>query len=299
VLLLQTNHDSVAQITVCSLGAFLLIIKTILFFRAMFLTFARFVGGFLVILKKLMPFLIVSLLLVIAFIYCFMVTRNPNCIVNGTPDFPSCAIWTVGILFEFQFGVEGSNRIVGAFFTLIILIVLLNVVIAIVSDAWNTHTASDLSTQLFWKYRLEMMTLLNGFADLDQKLECQRRLKGRMALPNGDFLWHASFGSNSRTFWTDPPYNLVTEKKKYDKPHEYFKAEVADQINMAKSLNADLYWSNREKGESLTGAEKFRIICVWLITVTLYYFLVILGFFLFGLPWPEKFRRALLNLNSL
>jgi len=292
--MLQKN---VIPVYVYSVAGFLLIVKSILYFRATFITFARFVGGFLVILKKLMPFIIVSLLLVLAFAYMFFVTENQNCDV-----ILSCFIWTLGGVFEFEFSAlkgEGAlNIIIGTLFTFIILIVLLNVVIAIVSDAWYS-TTSDLSTQLFWKYRLEMMTLLNGLADLDRKVKCLSIYKECIALPNGDFLWHASLGSNCRTFWTHKPYNIVIEKKQYDEPHEYFSTEVADQINMAKSLSADLYWFKKEKGESLTRAEKFCIIYRWLVSVVLYSFLVILGFIIFGITWPTKFRRAVLNLNSL
>ena len=62
-----------------SITGFVLVLVVISFFRSAFLPFARFVGGVILIVKMVIPFLIVSVLLICAFLYGFYMTKHAYC----------------------------------------------------------------------------------------------------------------------------------------------------------------------------------------------------------------------------
>ena len=105
------------------------------------------------------------------------------------------------------------------------------------------------------------------------------------------------------THWTSAPYDLVKNKKQYNKPHDYFSKDIADKILQAHSLQADLYWANNEmrnnkkrgysegKNPTLT---KIKILWKWSMSCVIYALLIILGLCTAGWTWPKSFRRYLL-----
>jgi len=271
--------------TIFCITGFVLVLNIIFYFRATFLPFATFVGGLVAILFKLMPFIIVSLLLLLAFVYSYWIT-NDLC-----PSFMDCLLLTVTTIFTFEF--DGGNYAIELLFMLIILMVLLNVVIAIVCDAWGS--SSDLSTQLFWKYRLE--TIYENWYTEQILTYTRVNISAKIVdttMRRIDSLWNTSYGSKDASFWEQAPYNIVTKKEHYDEPYEYFNPEQTREINLVKSLHTDLYWAKKGKGGKLTGFEKFAIVFRWLTSCIFYSFLVILGLVTGGLFWPEKFRLSLL-----
>ena len=264
-----------------------LVLNIIFFFRLTFLPFARFVGGVEMILKKLLPFIIVSVLLLLAFVYGFWINKNDEC-----DTFRDCIFWALGNFISNsiesrELDDHPQGMVLEFFFMFAILIVLLNVVIAIVSDAWEAST--DKSTQLFWKFRLEKIHWLGFVENLWSHSNCSS-----INMCWVDNMW-TSFGSSDISFWEQAPYNLVTKKIHYDRPPSAFGKKMIEQINSVKSLHSDLYWAKSEKSGELTWIEKFVIVLKWLGTCVGYGALVVLGFITGGLLWPKKFRLAVLT----
>ena len=71
----------------------MLIAQVIFFLRSTFLPFARFVGGLLLVFNVMVPFFIVSLLLLLAFAYCFRVwVEQEECTNLG-----KCFMWVLQV----------------------------------------------------------------------------------------------------------------------------------------------------------------------------------------------------------
>ena len=115
----------------------MLIIQLTFFLRATFLPFARFVGGLLMIFHTLVPFFIVSSLLLLAFTYGFRVQGQEEC-----PNLRECYHWTLQGFFS---GADETNDILDILFGVVAIVVLLNVVIAIVSEAWDVSSEKKLT----------------------------------------------------------------------------------------------------------------------------------------------------------
>ncbi len=111
----------------------LLIIQFTFFLKATFLPFARFVGGLLTIFNTLVPFFIVSGLLLLAFTYGFRMSgeNEENC-----PTMLQCYTWTLQSFFS---GTDETSDMLDVLFGIIAIIVLLNVLIAIVSEGKWTY----------------------------------------------------------------------------------------------------------------------------------------------------------------
>lgn len=267
--------------TFFNITGFVLILNFILYCRATFLPFARFVGGVEMILKKLLPFIIVSLLLLLAFAYSFWIINHDKC-----TTLEECFSWTIGSIFNFE--LEDGDYVALLFlFMFIILMVLLNVVIAIVSDAWTI--SADQSTQFFWKFRLEKMFTL-GYLDTYNG-------QSFAGLHIIDSIRYIPVGSSDVSFWKQAPYNSVTTKKHYDNPKLNPKHE--EMINTAKSLRSDLYWAKEEKGQGkeLTWSETFYVFSRWVAVCFIYISLIVMGCATFGLCWPKRFRIAVTSLK--
>ena len=117
----------------------ILILQGVFFLRATFLSFARFVGGLIMITAKLVPFFIVSSLLLLAFTYSYRMRGAEACDTLGT-----CFQFTLQGFFS---GPEETSNLLDMAFGIVVIIVLLNVVIAVVGDAWDSATdrASEVS----------------------------------------------------------------------------------------------------------------------------------------------------------
>lgn len=89
---------------------------------------ARFVGGLIIIVHTLIPFFIVSFLVLLAFAYSFRMsgTREEAC------DSLSGCYYTV--MQAFFAGADATEDYLDVLFGIIVIIVLLNVVIAIVEQ---------------------------------------------------------------------------------------------------------------------------------------------------------------------
>lgn len=152
----QLTHnyiDSAADVNsnLFMISGALLIIQFILIVRTSFLPFARFVAGLLSILAELIPFTIVSAMFLLAFTYAFQLSGNRE---EECPSFGDCLYWT---LEGFFYGVDGFNAtpLTDILFGVLAVVMLLNVVIAIVSNAWDD--AEETTRLIFWQSRVDVL----------------------------------------------------------------------------------------------------------------------------------------------
>jgi len=277
------NQDLELNRYLLSWTSCLLLVNVIFFLRSTFLPFARFVGGLLIIVKCLMPFIIVSYLLSLIFINSFWI----HGICGNSQTFKNCSQILFGSILNFERDAADVSIIV-VLFGFAIIVVLLNVVIAIVGEAWAT--AADRSTQLFWKSRLFKIS----------EVRCADKFRAyiHLTINNVENMKNVSY--TNEVSWTKAPFDSVTKKVHYDKPHEHFDSELASKIEKAKSLQADLYWASanaRYEGIEFTNCDKINIILKWLGTCTLYVLLLLVGIATGGIFWPRNFRAALLSLD--
>ncbi|CAJ1951296.1 unnamed protein product [Cylindrotheca closterium] len=124
------------------------------FLRKVFLPFATFVGGLAKVFGTLVPFIVCTGLVLLAFAFMYYVQNFNNPEALG--ELPYNDLWTSfqSVLLMFLDAPESTETMVDALFGLITSIILLNVVIAIVSIAWGRSTEQEMTQQLFWEYRL-------------------------------------------------------------------------------------------------------------------------------------------------
>jgi len=259
-------------------GAFL-IVQCTSFLRSTFLPFARFVGGLLLIFNTLIPFFIVSLLLLLAFAYAFRVWGQADCHSLGRCYY--------AVLQGFFSGTDETSNAIDVLFGFVAIIILLNVVIAIVDEAWGS--AAEHATQLYWDFRLDFLSGVRYFSVLTEKV-CPGGLLDTLGTLI-DKMENVNYGDDIG--WSKPPYNEVKTKAQYDRPYEWFVPDLAKQVMRTHSLQADLYWSKikgREEKYSLARITciRFIVILKCLISLVVYFVLIILGIFTAGFFWPKN-----------
>ena len=268
-----------------------LILQFTFFLKATFLPFARFVGGLMIIFYTLVPFFIVSGLLLLAFAYSFRVSGDHD---DVCPSMLECYAWTLQGFFN---GSDETSDMLDVLFGIIAIIILLNVLIAIVSEAWDT--AKDKAIHLFWTYRLQFLSEARFLSKSYKKILSQGK---RYKL--GKYLDSISgIGFVDRTPWTKHPYSLVKNKNEYNDPSFYFHSDDAEEIKSSHSLQADLYWAKVDCGNQPTystwkrGLIVFTTIARWFIKFFFFLVLMLCGFFTAGWTWPLAARRYLLALG--
>jgi len=270
-----------------SITSFLLTVQLIFFLRSTFLPFAKFVSGVLDIMSEIIPFMIVSAILVFAFIYSFWVREGSKC-----SGFYECYSWIYGAIFAFttQDDGESTMKFLEVLFGCMIVLVLLNVIIAIVSEAW--YTSAEQSTRLFWEYRLEKIDELKYTNKLTSR---HFQLSDTRVLRYIDSIENISYANDIS--WSKAPYNIVATKDQYDNPAQYFGPDLVSKIVQAKSLQADIYWADtdaRSQGVEFTNINLIILIFKWLGSCAFYALLIILGIFTCGIFFPTNFRSGVL-----
>eukprot|EP00555_Chaetoceros_dichaeta_P001568 CAMPEP_0198277408 /NCGR_PEP_ID=MMETSP1447-20131203/65834_1 /TAXON_ID=420782 /ORGANISM="Chaetoceros dichaeta, Strain CCMP1751" /LENGTH=274 /DNA_ID=CAMNT_0043972427 /DNA_START=167 /DNA_END=991 /DNA_ORIENTATION=+ len=242
-----------------------------------------------------------------------------------------CFSWVFATFLDFSRR-ENENLSIGRIlFGVMIVIVLLNVVIAIVSEAWTT--ASLQSTKLFWKYRVTKIAELKVLDNYSNRTKISNSSLMPASLQSTKLFWKYRLTkiaelkvldnysnrvkiSNSRLMrsidrleniaystdisWSKAPYSSVTKKAHYDKPHEYLPDETAAEIIKAKSLQNDLYWARKDAlhhGVRFTNYNRITLILKWLGSCALYASLIIMGIFTCGIFFPRNFRYGLLTVG--
>jgi hypothetical protein len=146
------------------------VVGLIIFLRSTFLPFAEFVIGLITIVTTLGPFLFVSFLVVFAFAFMyFMVEANADeCVRSETNRTADCEFFTLNdsILTVFNFFFNGPEQTtewsMDIIFGVAVVVILLNVVIAIVSDAWSK--SKQKIGPVFWSYRINFLSEMESFS---------------------------------------------------------------------------------------------------------------------------------------
>lgn len=108
-------------------------------------------AGLLAIAFTLIPFFVVSSMVLVGFTYSFLMSggRDEEC-----PTMSRCFLWT---LEGFFFGMNDflKTPILDVLFGVLAAIILLNVVIAIVSNAWDDSIED--TKEVFWQSRVDVL----------------------------------------------------------------------------------------------------------------------------------------------
>ena len=297
----QTNK---VYILLCA--GVLLGIDIIVVLRSTFLPFAKFSGGIVVIVKSLIPFFIVSIIFLTCFTYIFRVLAWNND-AQGKEGINSmeteCQISFHKCMFQvleafLSGGSEDHDRVVDTLFGLTIILVLLTIIIAIVSDAWGT--AEKKASHFYWVSRISFLVDINDRPWMVFfGLNCMRGKESVITkvLERIDGFDREFFRENYSFSWTkDAPYNQVSELDEYYRPHEYFFKDDADKIKAAHSLNSEIFWIKNEEKEFYTTWTKIVIATAkWIFSDLSYCLLLVLGFCSGGLLWPNRIRRNIFS----
>jgi len=270
----------------------ILTLQFVFFLRSTFLPFARFVGGLILIIQTLIPFLIISILVLQFFSssyriqglcgqnHCWYVVLGA--FFNGGNDFEEET--NITMFLEILFGISAG-------------IILLNVVIAIVAEGWDS--ATEKSLEYFWNYRLRKISEVRYLRSFGFKVssKLQNRFDNWIDVRGVTF--------SDEIAWSKSPYNLVKNKNQYDDPHAYFRFKEAKKIEATKSLQADYYWirmeremKRKERNDNFHYGRQLTMTTLkWLSSLLIYAILVLLGFVTAGLFWPKNFRIAILSVG--
>jgi len=316
-------------------AAVFLVTNLIYFMRSTFLPFSEFAQGLIAIFTSVVPFLVVTVLLLLLFTYTFramtMYEYNQslsappspssnnanlatfgffprrNLLGKGVPNtnegrvekcqesFGNCFYYTLQGFFS---GSDATNDPYDIMFGVVVVIVLLNVVIAIVSDAWAN--SQEKATAYFWRGRLCFLSetrLLKNFSR-----------NGSFAQPLLNIVDESRtiFRRGEHVRWVrQHPYNLVETKHQYENPHFYFGPEIANKIADARSFAADLRWIKLEKQSrgDVTFFHRWelhpaRVFLRWLGYTIVHICWLVLGIPTFGILWPESFRVWILSYGN-
>ena len=282
-------------VPIITISSVLLVSNVILSLRTTFLPFALFATGIINILLTLVPFFSTSVLILIAFAQKYRIDVNFS---NDTSEEGSIhdncqgTFWTciLAVLQGFFGGPDATASATDIVFGVLVAIVLLNVVIAIVSDSWEESKAG--ASTAFWRSRVNFLSE-NGYFSSNTG--------GKGAEP---FKWIDSFKwvpLNDNISWSkDEPYKSVSNQEEYENPKYHFDEDVAKLITQARSLDSTLYWIKQEEqgeGMMLLHLRLLHASTRWFLNNTMFLLFVCLGFPTFGLLWPKEFTRLTFSLG--
>jgi len=239
------------------------------------------------IMWELIPFLIVLFFLLFAFVYAFYVSGRNNC-----ETVTVCYSFVFANFLNYASEMDETVSLLRIIFGVGMVIVLLNVVIAIVSEAWST--AAKQSTTLFWKYRVEKIAELKYTDNFRSPIHISDTHLMRFIDNVGDVQYVNNIS------WSKAPYHCVTKKDQYDKPYEYFCSNIAPEIMKVKSLQNNLYWAKmdaKNRGHGFTKSDQIALILKWMGECILYATLIIMGILTCGIFFPRNFRYGVLSVG--
>jgi hypothetical protein len=282
----------------------LLVMNIIFSLRSLFLPFALFATGLVNIALTLVPFFIVSMLVLAAFAQAYRVDVNFQSPSDGWGEdsmhgqcldsFGACFL---AVLQGFFGGPDGTSGRTDIMFGIIVAVVLLNVVIAIVSDSWEDSKA--IASTAFWRSRVNWLAE-SGWMQLKESPLAKKNVSF--------FQWIDALKwipLNDNISWNkDEPYILVKSRNQYEDPWYFFDHDVAERISDAHSLESSLYWIKKdsESGKNKMGVCKLYThlgiaSLSWFMNNFIYLMLIIIGIPTFGLLWPIQFRLLLLSVG--
>lgn len=270
----------------------ILLMSIVFLLRSLFLPFARFVGGIALIFLNLIPFFIVSIVFLAIFAFSF---RSEGGQKECEESFTDCYMFVIGIFFQ----AAESDRMLHVLFNVVGVIIFFNVVIAIVGEAWNT--SKERTSQYFWNFRLNYLSEMKFISNTSKRFAKRWCQCGIFYYIDG----LRDLSLTDKISWDNPPYNSVLTRHQYYNPSKHFSPETAKPISSAHSLQADLFWIDKE-AESLIGKKANRNV-FWKKVIAIvgfgietlrYVFLLILGLVSFGFLWPRGFRRGVLGIGT-
>jgi hypothetical protein len=285
-------------------GIFLTILIVIAL-RSTFLPFAKFAGGIIAIIFKLFPLFVMSLLVLLTFTFIYRVrfslARNldTESIAEefcSNSSFYECFSF---VLHGFFHGYEEHNSTVDIGFGVFVILILLTVVIAIVSEVW--HESHNKASEVFWHGRLSFISEIS-YADIFLSSYTPQWIK---KLHRGiDATRNVNFSIMQQTIsWArEAPFKEVVTSKQYMHPERYFDDAKAEAILSTHSIRSDIHWINedskrKQKGCFVSYRDVFASIWKRSISGLFYGFLVLLGCITGGFFWPRKFRLWVLSLG--
>lgn len=274
----------------------LLVVNVVKTLQGFFLPFALFGSGLYNIFKTLTPFLTVSLLILVAFTNSYRIavnfadenttwdpeTTHGQCVES----FSSCFLTVLQGFFGG--GGDATTGWLDIAFGILIAIILLNVVIAIVSDSWEDSKGT--AAYAFWSSRVERLSQLGKSAKIS---------KHNIFL----FTWIDSLRwipfQDDISWSKDYPFSLVQSREEYENPYYYFSKRDARKIANSRSLDSSLYWIRKDTDLGLMESEVSQAYTSfkWLMNNTVYMFLVLLGPITVGLSWPAEFSVYFMNIG--
>jgi hypothetical protein len=210
------------------------------------------------------------------------------------PNMQECLLYSFSGFFS---GLDNVERPVEVIFGIVVIIVLLNVVIAIVSDSWKA--AVQQTKVKYWSFRLSFIMEMRIFSIIEKNF-----LRGGLLEKYTGFIDQVEDVTIAGdAVWSKEPYFSVKSKSQYNDPFSYFGPDLAEKIKAAHSLQADLYWVRHywKKEHGRTGGsivlESITVTLQWMGRALLYLFLLIFGSVTGGYFWPVRFRRGVLYIG--
>ena len=315
---ISANESDLNTNLLIAAGTFV-VVGFILFLRSTFVSFATFVRGLIEvrcvwcrmlskpathspdhtllstqILTTLFTFAVVTALLLLSFAYAFFVEQRLDGDGAVIRDLGKAYLYTLEGFFS---GPNATQNIIDIIFGVIAVIVLLNVVIAIVSNAWDK--AGEQAGIVFWNYRLTFLAHHEtAFGPLQELCEHKFRMDGNDRISR--FLRWIDSTKDIRirdpVKWSAKPFDLVTGYEEYLKPDLYFSADVAELISNSRSLQGEIFWMLLEKPDNKS-VSTMVVVGNWVGEAAFYGLLIVLGLPTLGILWPQRFRSALLGSN--
>ncbi|KAL3927928.1 MAG: hypothetical protein SGBAC_012875 [Bacillariaceae sp.] len=126
------------------------------FLKKIFLPFATFVGGLMMLFQTLLPFMVCTSLVLLAFAFMYHVSKydRNNPLPEDRLQFDTLWLSFLSVFQMFVDAPEETATMLDATFGIVTTIVLLNVVIAVISISWDKSTEEEKALRVFWEYRL-------------------------------------------------------------------------------------------------------------------------------------------------
>ena len=270
--------------------------------RTTFLPFAKFAGGLRVIMAALIPFFVISTIFLVGFAFAFRVfswnqekideeEEGPLLVKDCQETFMKCFLQVLDVFFN---GGAEIDEVIDILFGFIIILILLTIVVAIVTDAWTSVETK--ASKIYWENRISHLVDINFTfsAKMMSTLGCLS-LSG-IGDKIDKYFVRGLFKDNIKVSWTkDAPYNQVSNLEQYNYPSKFFIKADAEKIMAAHSLHSEVYWIKRSEKGFAKRLHVYVAIANWVCYNALYCLFIIMGLFTGGLLWPTAFRRAIVS----
>ena len=117
-----------------------------------------------------MPFFIVGSLVLLAFTIAYRIS-DADCRTVGEDSLGECYLSTIQMFFS---GSDETESVLDIIFGVVAIVILLNVVIAIVGDAWQR--ATEEASQMYWTFRVGHLLETRVFGVFQKKVKRNRYL---------------------------------------------------------------------------------------------------------------------------